>query len=75
MTDKAKAICYKDGKPVQTYFDIVKVEAYDKYNHFVFYQKIYKYTIIFTRRYNEFDKVEVVSKDEFGKEVIKEIKP
>lgn len=75
MKDKAKAICYKDGKPVKTYFDIVKVETEDKYNYFVFYQKIYKHTIIFTKRYNEIDKVEVVSKGEFGKEIIKEIKP
>ena len=74
--EKAKAICYKNGKPVQTYFEIIRVEANNKYGYFEFYQKIYKHTIIFVKRYYiDYDKIEVVSKDEFGKEVIKEIKP
>lgn len=69
------AKCYKDDKVINTYHDITRVEANEKYGYFEFYQKIYHHTIIFIRSFRDVDKVITKSKGDFGREIVKEIKP
>ena len=75
MTDKALAICYKDYKTVKTFYDVKNISYDHKYNYWILTQCISHHDIITIHKPLEFDKVEVVSKGEFGKEIIKEIKP
>lgn len=69
------ATLYKNNKPIKTYSDITRVEANEKYGYFEFYQKTYHHTIIFIRSFRDVDKVITKSKGDFGREIVKEIKP
>lgn len=63
MTDKAKAICYKDGKPVKTYYNVSDIRFDKKYNYWILTERIFHHDIITIHRLNEFDKVIAVDKN------------
>lgn len=65
-----KAVCYDNDKIVKTFYNIIKVEKEKKYNYYIFHQKIYHHTIIWTVRFTEVNKVVLFDKDN---KIVKEI--
>ena len=53
------ALCYKDGKKVNHYSFITKIKVDKKYNYYEFHQMIFHHEIIFVRRFNEIDYIEL----------------
>ena len=66
------AECYADENLVKKFYNIIKVEKDIKYNYYIFHQKIYHHTIIWTVRFTEVNKVILI--DEKDRSKRKEIK-
>ena len=64
-----KVICYKGDQIVKTFYNVSSVRKEPKYNYYVFTQKLYHHSIVWTVRFTEVDRIELIDKDGVKKEI------